>query len=371
MEGPRVEIFQSADENFHPKLFATRRVTSYIDANMKTSELSYSYPEELVAQKPVTDSRVLWVDNNDKWHEASLEEVKNALRPGDILILNDSGVIPCRVFTDEGLEILFIRQEEPLVWQVLFPARNYKLGAEIALPGNLQAKLIAKGLPQKLQVSEPLKDEYFDRFGELALPPYIQKARGERHNRESEENWYQTDWWKERGSCAAPTASLHFSKEDVESWQEKGVQIGWVTLHVGLGTFLPVKSENLDEHPMHSEWCFVPRTTVEMIESTKRRGGRVWALGTTATRTVESWAQGKLREAHEGWSGETDLFIRPGFEFKVVDVLMTNFHQPQSTLLALVFAFAGKEKVLRAYEWAVENKFRLFSYGDLSLWQRN
>lgn len=337
---------------------------------MKTSELTYYYPEDLVAQKPEPSSRVMWVDNNDDFKEVSLDWVKSALQPGDTLILNDSGVIPRRVFSQDGLEILFVREEEPLVWQVLFPARNYKEGTEIQLPGDLTARLFAKGLPQKLKVDAPLDDEYFDAYGELALPPYIQKARGERHNREAESQWYQTDWWRTRGSCAAPTASLHFSSQDVKEWEDRGVSVGWVTLHVGLGTFLPVKTENLEDHPMHSEWCFVPRSTVEMIETTKKGGGRVWALGTTATRTVESWAQGRLKEGPEGWKGDTDLFIRPGFEFKVIDVLMTNFHQPQSTLLALVSAFAGKNRVLKAYEWAVEKKFRLFSYGDLSVWRR-
>ena len=341
---------------------------------MKTSEFSFIYPEELVAQKPVSDSRVMWTSFGSAGvnppEEISLAHLKDRLQPGDTLVLNDSGVIPRRVFSAEGLEILFVKEEEPGLWQVLFPARQLKVGASLSLPGDLKAQLVAKGLPQKLRLERAVENDYFDEYGELALPPYIQKARGERRNRDQEEDWYQTAWWKTRGSCAAPTASLHFSSEDIEQWQAKGVNIAWVTLHVGLGTFLPVKTDNLEDHQMHAEWCFVPRQTVEQIRQSQTSGGRVWALGTTATRSLESWALGRLEESPEGWSGETDLFIRPGFEFQVVDVLMTNFHQPESTLLALVSAFAGREAVLSAYEWAVDSGFRLFSYGDLSVWQR-
>lgn len=343
---------------------------------MKTADFSFSYPEQLVAHAPATPSRVMWVEgghgssSEPPWRELTWSELKAALAPGDLLLLNDSGVVPRRVFAEGGTEILFVREESPQEWQVLFPARASREGDQFALPGGVTAHLLAKGLPQKMRVDRPLSDSYFEQFGEYALPPYIQKARGERHNRDQEGRWYQTDWWRVRGSCAAPTASLHFSRHDLENWRERGVAIGWTTLHVGLGTFLPIKSTDLEGHQMHREWCFVSRETSRLVHQTRDAGGRIWTLGTTATRAIESWARGLLQETPEGWEGETDLFIRPGFEFQVVDVLLTNFHQPESTLLALVCAFAGREKVLAAYEWAVSQKFRLFSYGDLTVWER-
>lgn len=303
--------------------------------------------------------------------ELNLSEARDLLEPGDLLVLNDTGVIPCRIFTPENREILFVCRETSDTWQVLFPARGLALGKKLALPGGRIATLVRKGLPQILKIEgESLTPEYFDQYGELALPPYIQRARGERHNREKDRENYQTAWWKNLGSTAAPTASLHFSQEDLKYWAERGVGIALTTLHVGLGTFLPIKVKDLSEHIMHKEWCSIPHETLKLIEMTRSSGGRVFALGTTVARALESWASGLLSPFEGGVCGDTDLFIRPGFEFRLVDVLMTNFHQPESSLLALVCAFAGREKVMESYRWAIDNQFRLFSYGDLTIWER-
>ena len=214
-----------------------------------------------------------------------------------------------------------------------------------------------------------LTDEYFAQHGHLALPPYIQKARQKREPLAADEAWYQTAWAETAGSLAAPTASLHFSAQDLEELKDKGVHVAPLTLHVGIGTFLPVKTENLDEHLMHKEWAHIPTSSIESIQLAKKNQKRVWALGTTVVRSLESWAHERLQVAPEGAAfGETDLFIRPGFEFRVVDAMLTNFHQPCSTLLALVAAFSGLERVQKAYGYAIDKRFRLFSYGDLSLW---
>jgi S-adenosylmethionine:tRNA ribosyltransferase-isomerase len=263
------------------------------------------------------------------------------------------------------------------VWEVLFPAKQIKNDETILLPDGVTAKLIERGLPQKIQTSISLTEDYFLKFGELALPPYIQKARGERHNRKNEEELYQTAWAKNFGSHASPTASLHFTKEDLLALKDRGVIIAPLTLHVGIGTFLPIKTVQLSEHKMHGEFATISQSSIEAILRAKEQKHKVWALGTTAVRTLESWAAGKLQAQENGdVAGVTNLFIQPGYKFQVVDNLLTNFHQPGSTLLALVAAFAehslnganGLEVVHAAYQFAIENKFRLFSYGDLSIW---
>jgi S-adenosylmethionine:tRNA ribosyltransferase-isomerase len=195
--------------------------------------------------------------------------------------------------------------------------------------------------------------------------------RNDPHQTNEDREWYQTAWAEVEGSVAAPTASLHFSKGALDTLKARGILVEQITLHVGAGTFLPIKSGNLQDHVMHNEWSIVPKSVQDKILRARQNGNRIWALGTTATRALESWACGKLEISENGDAvGSTDLFIYPGFEFKVVDGLLTNFHQPKSTLVALVSAFAGREIVLNAYKWAIENKFRLFSYGDLTLWKR-
>ncbi len=335
---------------------------------MKLSELHYNHPEELVATQPNPSFRTLFIEPEKKARELSKAELLQTFKPGDLLIINDTKVSKRRIFTSEQLEILFIQPLSSNEWKVLFPARNYKIGQSIVLPGGVEAKLTKKGLPQTIQLSVSIDENYFLEHGEPALPPYIQKARNSRHAQSEDEAWYQTDWAEKMGSSAAPTASLHFTEQDLQDLKNAGVQVKKLTLHVGLGTFLPIKTEDVKSHVMHKEWVEIPTATMEAIQRTKAAGGRVIALGTTVTRALESWALGMLKPHQQGVHGETDLFILPGHEFKNVDVLMTNFHQPGSTLLALVCAFAGSKNVLKAYNFAVENKFRLFSYGDLSVW---
>jgi S-adenosylmethionine:tRNA ribosyltransferase-isomerase len=278
-------------------------------------------------------------------------------------------VIPARIFSMAEVEFLFLRSTAPQHWEVLFPAQGHKVGDKWQLPEHVTVTLVQKGLPQVVHVSRDLDAKYFQRFGEMALPPYIQAARGQRHNRAQDALWYQTAWAENPGSVAAPTASLHFHKSDLQLLHERDVDTAFVTLHVGAGTFLPVRATHLQDHEMHREWAEIPAATLEKITAAKERGGRVWALGTTVARTLESHAAGLLQRQADGSSaGLTQLFIFPPYHFQVVGGLLTNFHQPKSTLFALVAAFAGLERAKGVYAWAIERRFRLFSYGDLTAW---
>jgi S-adenosylmethionine:tRNA ribosyltransferase-isomerase len=337
---------------------------------VKTQDLDFPFPNDLIATEPLRPSRVAFAVGGDDPEELTIPELLAKFNAGDVLVINESKVIPARVFAGDS-EILFLQNLGDSKWQVLFNARDFKVGAKIDLPGGAVATLEEKGLPQTVSVSRELDAEYFAEFGEVALPPYIQEARGERHNRPGDFRWYQTAWAKTAGSVAAPTASLHFTTTDIKELRRRGVTIATVTLHVGAGTFLPVKTEDLKEHVMHAETAEVPASAVALIEAAKASGKRVWALGTTVTRTLESMAAGILEKQDDGsYRGSTKLFIYPPYEFQVVDVLLTNFHQPRSTLLGLVSAFAGTDYARKVYEWAIEHRFRLFSYGDLSVWTK-
>ncbi len=332
---------------------------------MQLKDLDFIYPEELVATERAAASRVMFVANGDPCEFTKMQLIEQ-FQNGDLLVINNTQVLKRRVFSEAGLEILFLRQRDHFDWDVLCPSSRWKpTDRHQVLPGGLRIELIERGRPQVVRTNLTLDEDYFQEFGEMPLPPYIQKARGERHNRTTDKDAYQTAWAQKPGSLAAPTASLHFSQVDLEELRAKGVQISELTLHVGLGTFLPITTENLDAHPMHAEIVEIPETTWRAIQATKQRKGCVWALGTTVMRALESAAIGKIPAPG---IGETDLFIRPGFEFQIVDALLTNFHQPQSTLLALVGAFAGLDNVKRTYAWAIERQFRLFSYGDLTAW---
>ncbi len=342
--------------------------------HMKISDLDFAYPENLVAISPASNSRILCIDagaDTSEFKEVSHGELLNMFSPGDVLVINDTKVEPRRVYaksqSGEPLEVLFADQESEWDWQVLFPSRRLKKNESIIFPENVEGVLVASGRPQKIRLNKKISASYFVQNGEMPLPPYIQKARGERHARNEDRNWYQTEWAQNTGSSAAPTASLHFSLRDFENLKSRGVQIETLTLHVGLGTYLPVTSEDLNEHKMHAEAVKIPHAVLQAIETAKRSGRRVWALGTTVARSLESLDRLEKTESGD-LHGKTDLLIQPGFEFKVVDVLMTNFHQPQSTLLALVMAFAGRKRVLEAYKFAIDKHFRLFSFGDLSVW---
>jgi S-adenosylmethionine:tRNA ribosyltransferase-isomerase len=334
---------------------------------MLRTDLDFEFPESLIATSPQRPSRVMQVGPGLEPQEISLDQLIELPQAGDVWILNQTKVLKRRVFAGD-LEILFLNEVSPLHWNVLFPSKAFKVGDHIELPEGVTMTLTQKGRPQVVQVSAALTREYFERHGEVPLPPYIQKARAERHNTPQDESWYQTFWAENPGSLAAPTASLHFERRHLERLSAKGVHVLPVTLHVGLGTFLPVTAENLKDHLMHSEEVEVPLATWERIQLARAQGHRIWAMGTTVARSLESVPAHKLIKTSEAFRGETDLLILPGFEFRVVDCLMTNFHQPQSTLLALVAAFSSLERVKACYQWAIARKFRLFSYGDLSVW---
>lgn len=343
---------------------------------MDLNELDFSFPKELIALRPSSPHRVMWVGDAplEKLdpREVSIETLLEKFSTGDVLVINNTEVLRRRVFADSGLEVLFLKSLSDKRWQILMPLQKLKKKTEFELPGGVRARVVARGRPQEIETSEPLDRDYFDQYGDLPLPPYIQKARGERKPLPEDGQWYQTSWASSPGSLAAPTASLHFTKEHLQTLREKGVEVLEVTLHVGLGTFLEIASENLDEHEMHWEEIEVSADVWQKIQETKKSGGKIWALGTTVTRTLESVVAGLVSVDENGdWRGQTQLFLRPGSEFKVVDYLLTNFHQPRSSLLALLAAFAGLERVKAAYAWAVERKFQLFSYGDLSVWARH
>ena len=353
---------------------------------MQLSELDFEYPEDLVATERASSSsfasRVMLVDSAlvsaggvpAEPREITRDQLLELFRPGDLWVVNETRVLKRRVFTKQGLEILFIRalNQEQTEWEVLCPSSRWKQGTEQSV-GSVSLDLFERGRPQKLRSSVPLLRDFFEDLGELPLPPYIQKARGERHTRIEDDRDYQSIWASEKhgdgGSLAAPTASFHFDEKFLRDLEARGIETAKVTLHVGLGTFLPVTVENLDDHVMHAESAEISKSTREKVAATKKAGGRIVAVGTTVTRTLEAMALGHFEERTDGsLAGETSLLIRPGFDWKVVDVLLTNFHQPKSTLFALVAAFTSLETVHAAYQWAIAKRFRLFSYGDLSVW---
>ena len=331
---------------------------------MKLQDLQYNYPESLIALEPSNPTRVMLVNEDKQPVEMNIRSLLDLIPAGDVLVINETKVQKRRLFSGDT-EILFLdfkSDPEGGHWTVMFPSKKFKVGEEIPLPNGSKMILLEKGLPQKVRVVPALTEKDFESFGEMPLPPYIQKARGERHNTGYDSKWYQTEWAKNLGSSAAPTASLHFSNEDMQYLKSKGVHVLQLTLHVGLGTFLPVKVVDLDQHVMHAEYYDMNPESWNQLLEIRKKGGKVWALGTTVTRTLETIA--RTNET----SGFSKLLLQPGSEFLVVDRLMTNFHQPESTLLALVAAFVGLERVKSCYQWAIENKFKLFSYGDLSVW---
>ena len=335
--------------------------------------LDYKYPESLVALEPKEPCRVLFMNEEKKsLSEIKLNRIGNLFSKGDVLVINTSGVKACRVFSkDKKREVLFLEEARENYWKVLFNSRDLKIGAFFEMPGGIRAELTKKGRPQTIKLNEKIGLEYFNDFGEMALPPYIQKARRKkRRDLKSSTSltndfyWYQLDWKKNQNSLAAPTASLHFKKEDIEKLsKEHGVQVVEISLDVGLGTFLPLEPKNFSERKLHKESFTVPFKTKDKIFKAQKENKRVWALGTTALRAVESMSNSLKEDV-----SQTELFIYPGYEFKYISGLFTNFHQPNSSLLLLVMAMYGVEETLKAYRYAIKNKFRLFSYGDLSVW---
>jgi len=330
---------------------------------VNVDDLEYSYPESLVALQPQEPCRVL-SSNEPAPAEIKLENAFDMIEEGDLLVVNNSGVKSCRVF-HKNAEFLFLGTKGDRLWEVLFKSSKYKVGHKFELPGGVGAELVVKGRPQVIKLDQDISEDYFEEHGEFAIPPYIQKLRDSRHASAADKDWYQLDWKKNINSLAAPTASLHFKEKDLLALSARGVHVAEVSLDVGLGTFLPLEQKNFDEKKLHVERFFIPKDTKEKLVEAKANKKRIWALGTTALRAVESFNEDQV-----GVFAETDLFIQPGYEFKWVSGLFTNFHQPGSSLLALVMAFNGIEETKKAYAFAVQNKFRLFSYGDLSIWTR-
>ncbi len=337
---------------------------------MKLSELDYEYPEKLVGTEPNYPPRVILVERQQRRaSEISFSALVDLIPSNAVMVINNTQVLRRRIFAND-LEILFLKKINQTEWEVLFPSKKFAVGSVIDLPGSIQLKLKIKGRPQVVELNCEINEEYFQKYGELPLPPYIQKARDERHTRDVDDSWYQTRWAKVAGSFAAPTASLHFQTTDLKKLKQKGIQIVELTLHVGLGTFLPVQVEDLSNHIMHAEMIEIPAHTWQIVQQAKTKGQPIWSLGTTVTRALESAALGMLKtESNGNLVGESKLLIQPGFKYQIIDVLMTNFHQPQSTLLALVAAFADLDLVKESYQWAMQKQFRLFSYGDFSIWK--
>ena len=336
---------------------------------MKTSDFYYDLPEELIAQDPLEDrtaSRLLVLDRKTGAVKHKIfSDVIDYLNKGDCLVINNTRVIPARLIGEkEGtggkVEVLLLKRRANDVWETLVkPGKKLKPGARVIFgDGRLKAEILEIAEEGNRLVRfyyEGIFEEILDSLGEMPLPPYIT------HKLEDKE-MYQTVYAKFDGSAAAPTAGLHFTKELLNKIEEKGIKIASITLHIGLGTFRPVKVDDVNNHHMHTEWYEVNAEAAEIINETKRNGGRVICVGTTSCRTIESVADdnGYMKAK----TGETDIFIYPGYKFKIMDGLITNFHLPESTLVMLVSAFAGKENVLAAYETAVKERYRFFSFGD-------
>lgn len=339
---------------------------------MDVKDFSYELPQELIAQDPLEDrsaSRLMLLDKESgATDEVRFKDIISYLHKGDCLVLNNTKVIPARLFgvrkeTGGHVEILLLKREADDVWETLVrPGKKARPGTKLLFgDGLLEAEVleVVEDGNRRIRFSyEGIFEEVLDQLGEMPLPPYIT-------HKLKEKNRYQTVYAKYDGSAAAPTAGLHFTPQLLDEIREKGVRIAEVTLHVGLGTFRPVKVENVTDHHMHSEYYEITKEAADTINEVKQAGGRIICVGTTSCRTLESAADesGHLTPC----SGWTDIFIYPGYQFKLMDALITNFHLPESTLLMLVSAFAGREHVLAAYEKAVKEKFRFFSFGDAML----
>ena len=336
---------------------------------MKTSDFYYDLPQELIAQDPLEDragSRLLVLDKiTGEIEHHVFRDIIDFLDPGDCLVVNDTKVIPARLIgskvgTDAKIEVLLLKRKENNIWETLVkPGKKAKPGTVISFGDGLLTGEVLEVVEEGnrlIQFSfEGIFEEILDQLGQMPLPPYITHQL-------KDKNRYQTVYAKHEGSAAAPTAGLHFTPELLEAIQKKGVRLAHVTLHVGLGTFRPVKVDDVTEHHMHSEFYVVEEDQAKLINETKAAGGKIISVGTTSCRTLEA-ATGEdgILKAGSGW---TEIFIYPGYKFRMIDRLITNFHLPESTLLMLVSALAGKDKIMKAYEIAVKEKYRFFSFGD-------
>ncbi|MBM4426419.1 MAG: tRNA preQ1(34) S-adenosylmethionine ribosyltransferase-isomerase QueA [Chloroflexi bacterium] len=342
---------------------------------MKTSDFDYHLPESSIAQTPAEprdSSRLLVLHRSTGGLEHKVfRDIKSYFKAGDLLVLNQTRVIPARIFakkeTGGKVELLLLRRRDVLTWDALVGGKGLRVGKKIfievdEIASKVEAEIIEilDGSERLVKFSEPI-EPYFSKVGHIPLPPYI-------HEKLSDPERYQTVFSKEMGSAAAPTAGLHFTPQLMDEIQALGVRIAYVTLHVGLDTFAPVTEENPEEHKIHTEWCELPQETADAISETKRNGGRVIAVGTTSVRTLESAASqtvgGGRQTAVTQFMGATSIYILPGYQFKAVDAMITNFHLPKSTLIMLVSAFADREKILSAYETAIKEGYRFYSFGD-------
>lgn len=335
---------------------------------MLVSDFDFHLPEELIAQQPLPErdaSRMLVLDRHTgAFRDNNFRSLPSLLQPGDLLVLNNSRVIPARLYATRSgftgqIEVLLTQQTAPQEWTALVrPGKKVRVGTALVFGDQLEAEVVAAGEFGERTLRFAPVDDFFarlDRIGHIPLPPYMHRP-----DDAADRERYQTVYNRQPGSAAAPTAGLHFTPRVLDEIRSRGVQIATITLHVGLGTFQPVRVERLDEIRLHTEHYTLPEETARAIQSAQQEGRRIVAAGTTTVRTLEHCARTSL-EPH---SGETNIFLSPGAEFKLVQALLTNFHLPQSTLLMLVSAFAGRENVLRAYNHAVAERYRFFSYGD-------
>ncbi len=336
---------------------------------MKTSDFDYHLPETSIAQTPAEprdSSRLLVLhrDSEDVEHRI-FRDLSLLLQPNDLLILNRTRVIPARIFakkeTGGRVELLLLRRRDELTWEALVGGKGLRVGKKVRVENGPDAEImeILEGSERLIKFSEPI-EPYFSNVGNVPLPPYI-------HEKLSDPERYQTVYSRDVGSAAAPTAGLHFTPQLLDELKAKGVKIAYVTLHVGLDTFAPVTEDDPEEHKIHTEWCELPQETADLINQTKQIGGRVVAVGTTSVRTLESAGQALTANSQQliaPFLGPTSIFILPGYQFKIVDAMITNFHLPKSTLIMLVSAFAGREKILSAYELAIREGYRFYSFGD-------
>ena len=338
---------------------------------MRTSDFDYHLPESSIAQTPVEprdSSRLLILDRaSGQIEHRFFRDLVLYLHPNDLLVLNQTRVIPARIYarkpTGGRVELLLLRRRDVLTWEALVGGKGLKMASRVKVEDGPEAEVveILEGSERLIRFSEPI-EPYFSKVGNVPLPPYI-------HEKLNDPERYQTVYAHEPGSAAAPTAGLHFTPRLLGELKSSGVKIAYVTLHVGLDTFAPVTEDDPEEHKIHTEWCELSQETANLINQTKQGGGRVIAVGTTSVRTLESAAS--LNTEHgsliTAFSGPTSIFILPGYQFKIVDAMITNFHLPKSTLIMLVSAFAGRERILSTYETAVKEGYRFYSFGDAML----
>ena len=349
---------------------------------MKTSSFDYNLPQSSIAQTPAEprDSSRLLVLHRDTGiiEHKIFHDILDYLKPNDLLVLNRTRVIPARIFakkeTGGQVELLLLRRRDELTWEALVGGKGLRVGKLLYVKNGPQTEIIEilEGSERLIKFSKPI-EPYFSKVGHVPLPPYI-------HDKLIDPERYQTVYSRDVGSAAAPTAGLHFTTQLLDGLKEKGVKIAYVTLHVGLDTFAPVTEEDPEEHKIHTEWCELSQETADLINQTKQNGGRVIAVGTTSVRTLESASSGNRESGIvpdsrfptpnsriSAFTGPTSIFILPGYQFKVVDAMLTNFHLPKSTLIMLVSAFAGREKILETYEMAIKAGYRFYSFGDAML----